>query len=189
MNALKLASVALPLTAACTNVIHPPPHPERATPVYLIDHGRHASLVLPVNADTVVRYAYGDWRYYAQRETGVIETSTAVLLPTRAGLGRRELVTNATAESVREAIGLGVESIHRINVDSIEVASLRRHLNAIFQEALDTRIYNRPYDLLFVHHPEEYTILRNSNRMVALWLRRLGCRVRGMLLFSRWRVE
>ncbi len=130
--------------------------------------------MLPAGEGAGVRYAYGDWRYYARRKTGAIEASTAVLLPTTAGLGRRELATDLTRNGIREAVGLGIESIHEITVDSVEVARLRRHLDAIFQEALDTRIYNRPYDLHFVHHPEEYTILRNSNRMVALWLRELG---------------
>jgi len=180
----------LPFLVACTNVIQPPQRPLlRPSPVYVLDHGRHASLVLPAGDSLVVRYAYGDWRYYAQRETGVFEASTAVLLPTAAGLGRRELRGTASREAVRRAVGTGIEAVHEVMVEERAIRRLRTRLDYVFEDALDTRIYNSAYGLEFVRHPEPYTIFRNSNRMVAVWLRQLGCDVRGLLLFSRWRVR
>ena len=80
------AAAVLLLTQACTTVIVPPVAPAEPGPVFLLDHGRHASLVLPRGDDGMVRYSYGEWKYYAQVRTGIGEASAAVLWPTRAGL-------------------------------------------------------------------------------------------------------
>lgn len=174
---------------ACTNVISPPPQPRDPVPIFVLDHGRHASLVLPSGEGGLVRYAYGDWTYYARRKTGALEASTAVLVPTPAGLGRREVLGEPTADGVYRAVKPGIEFLHDLVVDATAAQRLRRRLDFIFEETSDVTIYNQAYDLEFASHPEPYTILRNSNRMVATWLRQLGCEVRGLLLFSRWRVE
>lgn len=173
----------------CTNVVVPPPAPVQPSPVVLIDHGRHASLVLPGPDSGAVRYSYGDWRYYALNKTGFIETSSAALWRTQAGLGRRELSEPPTAAGVRRAVRVGIEDVYELTVESNELRRLRRRLDGIFRANLETRVYNGAYDLEFVHHPRPYTAIYNSNRVVALWLRDLGCRVRGPLLFSKWRIE
>ncbi len=174
---------------ACTNVVVPPPKPVQPSRVFLIDHGRHASLVLPGPDSGTVRYSYGDWRYYALRKTGFIETSSATLWRTQAGLGRRELPEPPTAAGVRRAVKVSIEAMYEVTVGSEEIRRLRRRLDGLFHANLDTHVYNAPYDLEFVHHPRPYTVFHNSNRVVALWLRDLGCRVHGLLLFSKWRVE
>jgi hypothetical protein len=174
---------------ACTNVIVPPHDPVDPRPVFLVDHGRHASLVLPKPDGGLVRYAYGDWKYYALRRTGPIETSTAAFLPTQGALGRRELPGPATAEGVRTAVGLGIEALHELEADRPAIARLRARLDSLFEANIESRVYNPAYDLEFVHHPRAYTLLTNSNTVVAEWLEELGFRVRGPRLFSRWRVD
>ncbi len=174
---------------ACTNVIIPPPEPLEPQAVFILDHGRHASLVLPAQSSGIVRYAYGDWKYYAEAETGFAEASAAVLLPTTAGLGRRELAQPPTIGGVRRAIRLGVEEVHEVIVEWPAIEQLREELDSIFQANEETQIYNASYDLEFVRHPRPYTIFQNSNWMVVEWLRQLGCQVYGFLLTSKWRVE
>ncbi|MGH7544882.1 MAG: hypothetical protein ACREKI_01715 [Gemmatimonadota bacterium] len=188
---LRLAASALLLvaTTACTAVIEPPAAPAEPQSVFVLDHGRHSSLVLPGDGGGLVRYSYGDWDWYALEKTGLFRGSSAVLWPTRAGFGRRELAGTATASSVRVAVRVGVEHLYEVVVDAREAAALRRRLDALFHAADSTLVYNEAYDLEFVHHPEKYWAFRNSNQMVARWLERLGCRVRGPALFSRWRVE
>lgn len=184
-----LALLALLTGTACTNVIVPPQAPAIPRSVFVLDHGRHATLVLPADEGRLVRYAYGDWKYYALRETGALETTGAALWPTRAALGRRELDGAPTGEGVRGAVRVGIERLHEVVVDSLLVERLRSRLEALFESESESKIENRAYDLEFVHHPRDYTIFRNSNAFVGLWLRSLGCEVRGSLLFSRWRVE
>jgi hypothetical protein len=181
-------AVSLCNLAACTNRIIPPLAPPNPRAVFVLDHGRHATLVLPVENRGIVRYAYGDWQYYAQRKTGLRETSLAAVWPTTAGLGRRELRASATPESVRAAVQVGIEQLYEVTVDARAVSRLRAMLDALFQAQRETWLYNAAYDLEFVPHPKAYTLMHNSNRVVAHWLRALGCRVRGLLLFSRWQV-
>jgi hypothetical protein len=183
------ALAGLMATVACTNVIVPPRDPLQPRPVFVLDHGRHASLVLPAADSLLVRFAYGDWTYYAKAETGAGEASAAVLLPTTAGLGRRVLAEPATREGVRNGLRVGVEGVYEVIVDSARAGRLLEVLDSIFESDRESLIYNRGYDLEFVRHPRRYTIFRNSNWMVADWLRQLGCRVSGLLLFSKWRVD
>ena len=44
------------------------------------------------------------------------------------------------------------------------------------------------YDLVFVPHPDPYSMFHNSNRVVAGWLEQLGCRVEGTTLLSVWQL-
>jgi hypothetical protein len=176
-------------TAACTNVVLPPTSPAIPRVVYLLDHGRHASLVLPAAEAGVVRYSYGDWAYYAQRETGMVETSSAAIWSTQAALGRRLLSNPADSAEVRLALKVGIEGLYEIVVESDHIDQLRRRLDGLYRANQDSRIYNSAFDLEFVHHPKPYTLFHNSNRVIAEWLRELGCRVRGLLLFSNWKVR
>lgn len=185
----RCAVVGSLILQGCTTVIVPPVEPREPRPVFLLDHGRHASLALPGSDGGIVLYAYGDWRYYAEAKTGVWEAFTAVLWPTRAGLGRRELPGPPEAETVRRHVRVWVERLHELVVDSERIESLRTHLDSIYESNLKSRIYNTDYDLEFVHHPSIYWAFHNSNEVVALWLRELGCRIRGTVLFSNWKVE
>lgn len=183
------ATTGLVVTTACTNVIVPPAEPLAPQTVFVIDHGRHASLVLPAPDSGLVRYAFGDWKYYAEAKTGVAEASAAALLPTSSGLGRRRRPEPLTEEGIRTALRVGVEGVHEVIVDRLEMARLREVLDSIFDANRESLIYNRGYDLEFVRYPRRYTIFRNSNWMVVDWLRQLGCQVRGLLLLSKWKVE
>jgi hypothetical protein len=183
-----VVAVSLCTLAACTNRIIPPLAPLNPRPIFVLDHGRHATLVLTAADRRIVRYAYGDWQYYAQRKTGLRETSLAAVWPTPAGLGRRELQASATPEGVRAAVQVGIEQLYEVTVDARAISRLQATLDALFQAQRETWLYNAAYDLEFVPHPEAYTLMHNSNRVVAHWLRALGCRVRGLLLFSRWQV-
>jgi len=183
-----VVAVSLCNLAACTNRIIPPLAPPNPRTVFVLDHGRHATLVLPAADRGIVRYAYGDWQYYAQRKTGLREASLAAVWPTTAGLGRRELRVSATPEGVRAAVQVGIEQLYEVTVDARATSRLRATLDALFQAQRQTWLYNAAYDLEFVPHPEAYTLMHNSNRVVAQWLRALGCRIHGLLLFSRWQV-
>lgn len=194
---LAVAVALLPLAAACTTVIHPPASPADPVEVYLLDHGRTPSLVLPVLAatgdsatvaDGMLRYAYGDWRWYALERKTSGHGVAALLWPTLGALGRQALAGPPGEAAVRAGVEVEIETLHPLTVEAAEVAALAARLDALFRGALETRVEAPGSGLSFVHHPEPYTFLHSSNRVVAEWLRELGCRVRGTALLSRWRL-
>lgn len=181
--------VALVIFEGCTTVVVPPVAPNAPRPVFLLDHGRHASLALPRGDGGMVRYSYGDWRYYAQVKTGFLRGSAAILWPTQAALGRRELPGPLEAAAVRRNVRVWSEQLYELIVDSLAIEALRFKLDSIYEANLESRIYNSAYDLEFVHHPRAYWAFHNSNQVVAGWLEELGCRVSGLALFSRWKLK
>ncbi|WP_410473920.1 hypothetical protein [Guyparkeria sp. TX1] len=185
---IALAGGAGLLLGACTTTIVPPASVDRPQSVFVLDHGRHSSLVLP-HPDGFVRYAYGDWGWYAEVETGTTEASRAVLLPSRAGLGRSVKGEAATANGVRAGLIVGIQDLHEVQVETDQVATLRSSLEGLYRDNEDSLKYNAVYDLAFVEHPEAYAFWNNSNHKVAEWLRRLGCGIEGSAFWASWQVK
>ena len=73
--AVRLAAGLLAATlTGCVTVVRPPAAPADPVEVYLLDHGRTPSLVLPGGDGGSTRWAYGDWRWYALGEHGLRES-------------------------------------------------------------------------------------------------------------------
>lgn len=182
-----LGILAVPL--ACTTVVVPPAGVAEPVPVFLLDHGRTPSLVLPGESAGMVRYAYGDWDYYALGNTGWWSGAKALFWPTQGALGRRELAAAPHADNVRRHVRVGIENLYTLQIERRDVARLRERLDAVYRAHLNTRLDNPSADLAFVHHPRSYTYFRNSNHVLAEWLEALGCQTRGPAYYSRWRIE
>lgn len=183
----RLVSCAALLAVACTTTIQPPAAPSDPVEVYLLDHGRTPSLVLPDDG-AMLRYAYGDWRWYALEQKTSGGGAAALLWPTRGALGREAIPGPAGEAAVRAGVEVPIEALHPILVGAAEVAALAARLDRLFESEIDTLVEAPGSGLSFVHHPAPYTFLHSSNRAVAGWLRELGCRVRGTALWSSWRV-
>lgn len=182
-----VAAIGL-LLAGCAHTVVAPSAPERPVSAFLLDHGRHASLVLPGD-DGPTRYAYGDWHYYAMNRTGPLRASGTLFGSNRAGLGRRSLAGATDLADVRRRVLVPVEAAWRIDVADARAAALVRRLESLFRRAEAPRTYNPLYDLEFVHHPEPYNVGHNSNHVTGEWLRALGCSVHMRGPFSTWRVQ
>jgi len=176
------------LSACTTTTIVPPASVDRPQSVFVLDHGRHSSIVLP-HPEGFVRYAYGDWGWYAEVETGPTEAIRAAFWPTRAGLGRSLTAGTATREGVRGGLRVGIQEIHEVPVETDRVDALRSSLEALHRENYASVKYNTVYDLAFVEHPEPYAFWHNSNHKVAEWLRQLGCAIEGNALWASWQVQ
>jgi len=169
-------------------LVVPPAAPENARSVFLLEHGQHASLVLPGKYKGVVRYSYGDWDYYALGRKGISSGLRALQGPTLAGLGRRELAGPATEEGVRASVRVGILAAHELKVPALAIEDLRARLDGIYEANKSSVIYNSQIDLEFVHHPVPYSSEHNSNRVVADWLRALGCTVEGPTFVPNWKI-
>ncbi len=178
-----LSAVAL---VACTTVIVPPGEVAEPVPVALLDHGRHTSLLVGTRNHAMIRYAYGDWTWYALRQTGLAEASVAVLGPSKAALGRKRHPGPLTPEAVARQIRVPIEEAFYFDVEADAAEALVDRLDAIFQANMASRVVNRAYDLEFVPHPARYSLFHNSNTMVASWLREMAVEVEGPALLARW---
>lgn len=177
-----LIGCLLPWLAACTATISCPDTPDDPRSVYLLKHGRHPTIVIADRNGTLTRYGFGDWRYYAQAETGFSPGARALLWPTPGALGRQSYpaVAAPTAANVRRAVKAGTSELHHFEVSGQAADALRSELDALFnQGARERLLLNEPYDFGFVPHPRGYWLGHNSNGMVASWMDFLGCKVSG----------
>jgi hypothetical protein len=190
VNARRLLPLLVTLSAlgGCATQVTPPAQLEAPAQVFVLDHGRHTSLVVSTPAGDLVRYAYGDWRFYAERETGPWRAVAALGWSTPSALGRRELPGPPTAATVRRRIPLQIDALHEISVERARIEALRAELDAIFAAAEEVRETPETH-LFFVPHPQAYNLRHNSNTVVARWLEQLGCEVSGPALVARWRID
>jgi len=184
-----LVVLLLALPMACTTTIVPPTVARNPTPVALLDHGRHASIVLPADGDRMTRWAYGERRWYAERQTGPFRAVSTLLWPTQAALGRRGLPGPVSETNIRRRVVVPIESLWIIHVEPSRAQALQQELDALFRQHSDSQITNEAFDLDFVDHPQPYSYGHNSNHQVAEWLQRPGCDVQGPATDSAWQVK
>lgn len=168
--------------AGCTTVVRCPEPDGGAATVLLLAHGKSSSLVLPHPSDGATRWAFGDWRYYAEGNAGVMATIAAAAWPTPAALGREEIESPAGLEGK-------ADRVMPLRVGADEVRALRARLERTFAAHESTLHYNPEQRLHFVMPEEHYTLVNSSNRKVASWIRNLGCTTSGITLLSRWATE
>ncbi|MBS3803584.1 MAG: DUF2459 domain-containing protein [Oleiphilaceae bacterium] len=185
MLGLFLVFVMLP---GCSTRVIPPAQPQQPVTVHLMDHGRHASLILPAPETGWVRYAHGEWRWYAKHETGFWRAVSALFLPTDAAIARGWLESVPGRGEYSPAIPEGFETIHSFSVEKHQVTALRSRLESHF-EAPEKTYFQARYNLHFVPYPQAYSVLSNSNQVMAQWLRELGAEVESAGLLSDWRLQ
>lgn len=183
--------VMLVLLPACThtNIIHQPTQVAEPVGVAVLDHGRHASLVVEVPPNGMIRYSYGDWRWYALKDTGIGQAMNALARPSQAALARRAIPAPFSPQTIRDTIAVGIEEIIIVQVERSAAEALRRKLDRLFFANIETMVTNTDYGLDMVHHPEPYSFGHNSNHMVVRWLEELGCRVEGSGTYSDWQLS
>jgi hypothetical protein len=158
--------------------------------VLLLDHGRHSSLVLPGRDDYhALRYSYGDREYYAHRKISLFRAVSAAFLPTSAVLGRRDLHGPVDPDRIGSLLRVGVDRVIPLQVESDRVNVLREYLETLYLQELSSRLYSEELDMEFVRHPSSYTLLNNSNAVVADWLRVLDVKVQGKVFLSNWQLS
>lgn len=184
------AVMAVALLSACagTVVVPDPGEVEAPRPVFLLDHGRHTSLVLTRADESMIRYLYGDWRWYALQDTGLCRAFPTLFAETQATLGRRELRGPPEESSIRRQVPVTIRRVHEMPAPADRIDSLAFRLDKRFRAAIETLHYNADYDLEFVHDPKPYTLGDNSNHVVANWLRQLDFEVTGNPIFGCWRL-
>jgi len=190
LPATLLVLMALVLAGCTATVKFPAPGAVDAPrPVFLVEHGWHTSLVLTREDESMVRYVYGDWRWYAEQETGALRVLPTLFARTQGALGRASLESPASERALRAQTRVVIDDVHAFEASASRVEALLERLDARFVAARDTRQHSAAYGLDFVHDDKPYTLWDNSNHVVVEWLRELDVEVTGNPLYGRWRIS
>lgn len=166
--------------------ITPPASVEDPVRVYVADYGRTSRLLLPGGSGgagdaTWWEYTYGDWSWYAKSNTSALDGAAALLLPTRATLGRRELTTDGSRPELR------AQAIHEFEVERSASEHLLARLDGVFTAAVE-RADSAEHGMRFARLDESYWLCNQSSTRMKRWLEELGCEVRGWTLIARFEV-
>lgn len=186
-----LLAVGLALTVTllggCAARVMPESQLDTPQPVYLVDHGRHASLVIP-HEDGLTRYSFGEWRWYVEGRRGVMAGLSALLWPTAGGLGRKEYAALEAPPLPARVTPEGRQQVYALNAEAVRVEALRRRLDSYHAGAPESPVYSETFGLYFVPYSRDYWAGHQSNLKVVEWLQELGMEVRGSAWLSRWRI-
>ena len=189
LRRLTPALMGLVLAGCGGTVMAPNPDAAKDTrPVFLLDHGRHANLVLTRADGTLVRYLYGDWRWYAQGDTAFLRTVPTLFAATPSALGRQVLAGPATAACIRRQVRREIQDLYPLSAAGARIDRLDRGLQEYFAQMRAQAHYNAALDVEFVPGERPYTLFGNSNHVVAEWLEALDVEVRGNPVFGGWRI-
>ena len=172
----------------CTTSLGEPESPLDPRTVLVIDHGRHSSIAIETASGSLVRYSYGDKRYYQDQDTSLASGAAALLWPTPAVLGRAALAGEATPESLETQLVVGIEEILVLPVEGSAADDLMADLDALHREGHAEHLFVPAYGLVFAPHPKDYVWWHNSSTMIATWLEEMGVEVRGPGLLASWEV-
>ncbi len=182
--------VVLAACAGCGWQVEPPrigAGMETAT-VFVTDYGRHTRLGLPTADGRVVEWGFGDWDFYARQQTGPVASARALSPFGRATLARRELPDAGDAEAFRRA-ARGVRTAALV-VERDKARALLADLESSWERGRATGATGLEFHgLEFAPVETRYHLFRNSNSKTAMWLRELGCEVRGVPVISNFRVR
>lgn len=189
---LLFLAVLTGFASGCTARVTPP-NPERLEQpqlVWMSAHKMHAAVIMPTEvAQQWVLYEYGEWRWYAEGNTAWYRFLPVFAWPTRGSLGRRQMTFSAEmdAETIRRTVD--ADQVWGFLVEREHVDALRSTLDQRFADHIDTVVYNDKLYTWLVHDPSPYHLLRTCNHVLAQWLRRLDCTVRGWGPYWKWQVE
>jgi len=189
MSALRpgLAVVLLAiLGAGCQVRVDAPRGVRDPVRVYLVDHGTHASVLLPRGDDgRLVRWDWGDWRWYALGRTTPLEVVGMALGGRAATIARGEVGPDPGGpHALRRR--LGAQAVFAIPVERDAAGRLGDALQGRFDAAPAERRAPDPYGRV-VFAPDasrRYWLGSDSTAEARRWLVALGCRVRGLTPFA-----
>ena len=174
-SAVIVAAAAL---AGCTTTIIPPANPTDPVSVFVLDYGRHSSLLLPnTSAQAFTEYAYGDWNWFALDRSEWYDVFPTLFWPTRGALGRRTLHVESNPETILRVVA--GEHVLEVTVSARRARELSAALDSQFEQRSETLHYQPLYDLSFVHGETAFHLFENCNHVLADWLRDLGCEIQG----------
>src|SRR3546814_3035023 len=119
----------------------------------------------------MVRYAYGDRRYFALRQTGPFAGIAALFWPTQAVLGRQRMPGPLSPGALSREIRALTEDVVYLEVDAAAARWLMARLDGLFEENAPHLLYNASLDMWRSgeHTTEIPSLQRISNAVSVLY--------------------
>ncbi len=190
-----LVLVVAALTAGgCVNRVTGPGELVAPVTVYVADHGKHSSLLLPASGPALpgeprfFQYAYGDWHCYALNNNAWHDYLRAAFLSGGSALGREPVLADEPAEIARVVKA----RLTPLRVERSDADWLRRRLDAAFARRADEAIDNRWVSMTLVPYDgpnARYSLLNQCNHTTSRWLRELNVASPRAVLWSRFELR
>ena len=172
--------------SGCGAHITPPPHPADPVTVFVTDYGRHSTLLLPDDRGRWVEYTWGDWDWLGLNDRKWYKVLTPLFFSRASAFGRKWIETNPAAAPPDSGSWLRLISIP---VSRTDAETLRRNLDDRYLREADTTVYSAIDRCCYAREEKHYWLFYNCNDQTADWLRSLGCRVEGMTMTSKFKLD
>ncbi len=159
MRTLRIGSAAalsFSLTA-CALRVTPPVNLEAPCTIFIADHGRHSSLLLPRANGRIAEFAYGEWQWFALGNDQWYRVGPVMLWPTAGTLGTREFDGPAEIDVIRKQIT--AQRVHELRVEQDLAAALLARLDERVSEGADESVFNSELAMTFVPHADSYCMI------------------------------
>lgn len=180
-------AVLVLLCGGCATRVTPPAQLRDPVTVYVVDYGRHSSIILPTGGPRMMEYTYGDWEMYANNHYRWYSGWIKLLISEKGALGRRAIEYTDNEQWMRMRIW--AKRLMKVEVERAKAAELLLDLERAYDRRIATMIVNVPIETHFVRHDSRYWLMHTCNQVTADWLRKLGCEVRGAAILSNFRIE
>jgi hypothetical protein len=184
---LQTSLLVVLLLVGCTPRITPPAATNDSIGIIIADYGRHTSLLIPGEKAAFVEFAWGDYAWFVENRTGSGSAMEALFWSHGSALGMREYKTESTDQALIKSSG--ASRLLHLNTPARQTFTLRDQLIADIHSRWNQHVLNRENEMDFVPDPPHYWFGHNCNHVTADWLRALGCRVDGCVLFSDFKLN
>lgn len=185
---LLLATGGISVFSGCAMHITPPRDVAEPAKIYLADYGRHSSVLLPEDDKTLVEFTYGQWHWFALNKNAWYNAWYLSIFPASGTLGRRVVPNDMSDEEMKSE--LAALEVYSLNVERSRAIALRDELQRMYDANIDTKVNNSLVGMDFVRAPIIYSLyFQNCNKVVAVWLERMGCHVGGSHHFADFKIK
>lgn len=187
MNFLaRLVTILILVATGCARVVKPAVAPADPVAVYLTDYGVHSSLILPVDEDLYVEYAFGDFGYAALNRDGPLDALGALFFSFGSGLGRQYLRVMPGHES--PTLIYHPKVMRRVTASRERVDEVLNTLDARYEAATGPEVFNDLTQITWKRDHQHYSLFNNCNHLTARQLRALDFDVRGLVCSPKFNV-
>jgi hypothetical protein len=190
---LRLFAIAiLASISGCATVEQPRGELIDPTAVYIGDYGIHSSLFLPTQDNGFVEYAFGDWGYAVENRNMPQDAIGALTASWGAGFGRMyhdRASGSSDPDPPRKPLVM-----HKVTCDRSDIYALIDRLDVRFETLArkhGAAVVNPETGMSWVREEDDkhYSIANNCNHQTVRSLKELGCRVSGVVVWSKFNVK